>query len=187
MIKTFSEWLILREASYGDADVPDWFYTVLKPNEVEEAQQTWQIKRDSITSSYNTARVFGYGGNYIVKMPAKAVLYLNKLSRVMYDNPDYIRNASQNPDSKYRSSIWGSNTENPHARTQISRSVADNALGSVMSFKGEHAWVVKNGILNIPQNSLFFEPGHGHKILQHDHEQDWPNKKPTPTNKPNFN
>lgn len=95
----FVEWLTLQEKSYGPEDVPGYFYLCPTFNFRNENPLEQLVKREligvrGVTSSESFAlgmlSTIPTGKNCLMKMYAPKLLEVNKLSRIMYDKPDYF-------------------------------------------------------------------------------------------------
>jgi len=100
-------------ASFGPDDVPEYFYLVFDPELGREAfARTYQTLQsrvmtgvEGISGDKAIINQFGFRGG-ILKMPGAATVASNKLSRLMYDNIDYL--LSKDMSALYR--IWDKST-----------------------------------------------------------------------------
>ncbi len=84
----FRQWL---EASYTPADVPTYFYCVCRLN-LPQLENGMLYGLDGISSDpYIIDQLLGEEGrSVILVIPSKELLEINKLTRIMYDNPNYL-------------------------------------------------------------------------------------------------
>lgn len=78
----FRKWL---EMSYGEADIPKFFYLCCNLN--QELINGVMHNLQGISASPQISR---FWRQCFLQMPANEVMRVNKLSRVMYGNPDYM-------------------------------------------------------------------------------------------------
>jgi len=79
------------EKSYGPGDIPKYFYLATKLDKAFDGLMKKKfIGILGVSSTKNIAGIASPNSNVTIEMNAKKVLASNKLSRVMYDNPEYI-------------------------------------------------------------------------------------------------
>jgi hypothetical protein len=93
----FKEWFY-NEGSYTKEDIPKWFFAGISLNYNELINR--QLKGiEGITTSWDIALSLGEWG-IVLAMPGPATEQINKLSKILYDNPEYM--ASKNWDAASR-------------------------------------------------------------------------------------
>lgn len=94
----------IKEASYYQKDIPENFYVVFQLEDIVEELEKGKISGlKGISSSGEIEFNFlGVARDAMLIMKSNPLLKLNKISRVMYDNPHYF--VSNNMDALYR--IW---------------------------------------------------------------------------------
>lgn len=86
----------LKEASYTETDIPKFFWLVtdIDKNRPDKVEQLVSGKLEGIKGISDSKQIIvswlGIARNTIVILPAKPFLKLNRVSRVMYDNPHYL-------------------------------------------------------------------------------------------------
>ena len=110
----FKTWITLFEqnlveGSFYEADIPDFFYVgcsfssdFAKSHKITPAGAAVSLfGLEGITSSPSVAQSFSNG--VVIKMPGKELVRLNKISRALYDNPDYLISAGGRAARRIRS------------------------------------------------------------------------------------
>lgn len=95
----FKDWLYLNEGSFTESDIPSYFYVGIKFTEdlIQRKPYTPRgavstlLGLEGITSNYSTAKSFA--SEALLKMPGKATVNLNKLTKVLYQDPNYLTSA----------------------------------------------------------------------------------------------
>ncbi len=95
----FKNWMMFLEGSFTEADIPPYFYTgcyfsndfFKKKSYTPPGAAVTLVGLEGLSESASTAFSFWNGAG--LKMPGKQVVALNKITRMMYNNPEYIASA----------------------------------------------------------------------------------------------
>lgn len=118
---------ILVEASFNVEDVPSVFWLVTRLDAYSEdfAKQLAEGELQGVAGISGNKMIvphfFGVARNAILVMPGTEVVRLNKLSRVMYDNPNYL--LSKNMIALYR--IWDINPADTWGQRRVIENLMD--------------------------------------------------------------
>jgi len=86
--------VMLHEKSFSTSDIPREFYVVgrLDDNALKDLRQRTLVGVSGISGDPRIVRMFlgSQGRGFVAVMPGRATVGVNKLSRVMYDNPYYL-------------------------------------------------------------------------------------------------
>lgn len=116
------------EASFDSKDAPSvfWLVTRLDIHREEFAEQLAEGELQGVTGISGNKMIvphfFGIARNAILVMPGPEVVRLNKLSRVMYDNPNYL--LSKNMTGLYR--IWDKNPTETWGQRGVMENLMDH-------------------------------------------------------------
>ncbi len=92
---TFKQWLY--EMSYNEADIPPYFYVVARLN-LPELVQGRLVGLQGLSSSKGVFQGHvGYPKVVPMKIPSGDLLKLNRLTRILYDNPNYLVSKNLEP------------------------------------------------------------------------------------------
>ena len=135
----FSNWLNLTEASYTDKDIPDYFYVAIKFSEdlVRPKPYTPQgavcslVGLEGISDKVSILQSFWSSNQCGLQMPARAVLALNKVSKVNYENPDYLSSAGFRASRRLQSGSGGPEAEKSSKYKQSA--VFNTVIGKFLS------------------------------------------------------
>jgi hypothetical protein len=86
---------ILAEKSYSESEIPKYFYVTLDTrnkgfNEDALAKKTLPGVVGISASRDNVFQWLGVARDLLIKMPSKDFLKLNKVTRIMYEKPEYL-------------------------------------------------------------------------------------------------
>lgn len=144
MSMSFKDWMLFTEESYTKADIPEYFYVGIYFSEdlVKSAHSTARSHPtdtravaslqgvEGITSNPRTAGSFHHGA--ALKMPGKAVLEINKVSKGLYNNPHYQASAGFRSARRFKSGgdFLHSNTR-AYQSVDILRQVLSNVFEKI--------------------------------------------------------
>lgn len=84
----------LQEASYTVSDIPEYFYVVFELRDKNALEGLKKGKFEGMRGISDTGEIvfqwLGVARDAYLRMDAKEVLKLNKVTRIMYDNPHYL-------------------------------------------------------------------------------------------------
>ena len=133
---SFKDWMLFLEGSFTEADIPAYFYVgcyfsedFLKHYPFTPAGAACSlVGLEGLSANTSTATSFSNGA--VVKMPGKAMVDVNKVSRVMNDNPHYRASAGFRATRRTRT---GNDPLHSHKKNSTTVEVAREVLQSVMN------------------------------------------------------
>ena len=148
---SFKEWMMFLEGSFSAADIPAFFYVGCYFSEDFVKHYSFTppeaacslVGLEGITTNSSTGSSFSNGA--ILKMPGKAVIDINKISKSMYNNPHYMASMGFRAPRRLKS---GSDPLKSGKKNYTTESLLQSVVSSVISKIISHFPEMGNGYSN---------------------------------------